>query len=145
MTKSVKVPPASIPRRYCALISAPLALAQPRGRGDIDFEGLRILEYDAVILRGAADRHEPVAEILRDALDEAVEGIAIPSAAGIHVGDRLARLDGFENVDPRHFDIASPIDLDSADLLVNQTRFRARRAHRRNTPALAEADAQHLL
>src|SRR6185312_850118 len=145
MTKSVKVPPASIPRRYCALIPAPSAHAQPRGRGGVDFEGVRILEYDAVILPGAAGRHEPVADVLHNALDRAVEGIAKASAAGIHVSDRLARLDGFENVGPRQFDIAGPIDLDSADFLVNQTRFRARRAHRRNTPALAEADAQHLL
>ena len=146
MTKSVKVPPASMPRRYLVFIAAsPHALRNWRDAAISTSSIFSILEHDTVIRFRPLDRDQAVANIFDDLLDRPLERVAVPASARIHVGDGLAGFDGLQDVGAGDVHLAATLQFHPTDFLVDQLRPRAGGAHRGNAPAFAKADAQHLL
>ena len=80
---------------------------------------MRVGDDDTVVLARAGDRDEAVPDIPDDFLDRSLKGIAVPSAARIEVGDRLAGFRGLDDVLADRVDLAAALDLDAADLGVD--------------------------
>src|SRR5690606_13049309 len=148
--KSVKVPPASMPRRYWCFMAgsifgwgsrvrrrglrAPgpprgiwqtekgLCSAQGGGGGEIVGEGRGIGDDDAIVEPRALEADEAVSDILDHLLDRAGIGVAVAAAAGIAVRGALAGLDGLDDVFGDDLRLAAPRHFQPADLGRDQGR-----------------------
>src|SRR3989338_3340294 len=165
--KSVKVPPASMPRRYWFCMEMILsgydrpagAAARPNGRlvqgvtgsggaqfrggGGIDLQRVAVGDDDAIVQPRAFKADQTVADILDHLLHIAFKRVAKAAAAGVAVGRALAGLDGFDHVVGDDFGAAVAGQFQPPDLGRDHGRFRPCRPHCRNTAAFAKGDQGH--
>src|SRR6185312_11230940 len=106
-TRSVKVPPASMPSRYFVRI---VGLRRRRGGrpplphhaiaclGHINCKGFGVGNDDAVVFARPGHRDQAVLHIQEDFFDRTLKGIAVSPTAWIEVGDSLARFEVLDDV-----------------------------------------------